>query len=81
MGYIVMFPTSILFGGLRLISKSIWPAFLLHNIVNALRMPLLINGFIHVDGPLGTTPTPAREGILTSPLCSAWKAGCCTNTG
>lgn len=68
MGYIVMFPTAILFGELRLISKSIWPVFILHNVINALSMPLLINGFIHVDGPLGTILTPTNEGLFVSLL-------------
>lgn len=68
MGYIVMFPTAILFGELRLISKSIWPVFILHNAINALSMPLLINGFIHVDGPLGTILTPTNEGLFVSLL-------------
>ena len=68
MGYLVMFPTAILFGELRLISKSVWPVFLLHNVINALSMPLLINGFIHVDGPLGTIFTPTNEGLFVSLL-------------
>ena len=68
MGYLVMFPTAILFGELRLISKSVWPVFLLHNVINALSMPLLINGFIHVDGPLGTILTPTNEGLFVSLL-------------
>ncbi|MBL0345745.1 CPBP family intramembrane glutamic endopeptidase [Candidatus Villigracilis affinis] len=65
-GYIVMFPTSILFGELRLLSKSVWPVFILHNIINALSMPLLMNGFIKVNGPLGFVFTPTNEGIITS---------------
>ena len=65
-GYIVMFPTSILSGELRLLSKSVWPVFILHNIINALSMPLLMNGFIKVNGPLGFVFTPTNEGIITS---------------
>jgi len=68
MGYLVMFPTAVLFGELRLISKSIWPVFILHNVINALSMPLLINGFIKVDGPLGTILTPTNEGLFVSLL-------------
>jgi membrane protease YdiL (CAAX protease family) len=68
MGYITMFPTAILFGELRLLSKSIWPVFVLHNVINALSMPLLINGFIRVDGPLGTLLTPTNEGLFVSLL-------------
>lgn len=65
-GYLVMFPTSILFGELRLLSKSVWPVFLLHNVINALSMPLLMNGFIKVNGNLGFIFTPTNEGVVTS---------------
>jgi membrane protease YdiL (CAAX protease family) len=67
-GYLVMFPTAILFGELRLLSKSVWPVFLLHQVINALSMPLLINGFITLNGPLGFFFTPTNEGIVTSVL-------------
>lgn len=67
-GYLVMFPTAILFGELRLLSKSVWPVFILHNVINALSMPLLINGFIKLNGPLGFVFTPTNEGIVTSIL-------------
>ncbi|HNE66805.1 MAG TPA: CPBP family intramembrane metalloprotease [Anaerolineales bacterium] len=65
-GYLVMFPTAILFGEIRLLSKSVWPVFILHNIINALSMPLLINGFIEVKGALAPVFTPTNEGILVS---------------
>lgn len=68
LGYLVMFPTAILFGELRLVSKTTWAVFLLHNTINALSMPLLINGFIKVSGPLGFIFTPTNEGIITSVL-------------
>lgn len=67
-GYIVMFPTAILFGELRLLSKSVWPVFLLHNVINALSMPLLINGFIKLNGPLGFVFSPTNEGVITALL-------------
>jgi membrane protease YdiL (CAAX protease family) len=70
-GLFVMFPTAILFGELRLISKSVWPAFILHNVINALSMPLIINGFIKVNGSMGTIFTPTNEGIFTSILFGA----------
>jgi hypothetical protein len=63
-----MFPTAILFGELRLFSKSVWPVFILHNAINALSMPLLINGFIKLNGTMGTIFTPTNEGIVTSIL-------------
>ncbi len=63
-----LFPTAILFGELRLISKSVWPAFILHNVINGLSMPLIINGFIKLNGPMGVIFTPTNEGIVTSIL-------------
>jgi membrane protease YdiL (CAAX protease family) len=64
-------PTAFFFGELRLVSGSVWPAFLLHNVINGLSMPLLINGFIQLNGPLGTILTPTNEGILVSLLFGA----------
>jgi membrane protease YdiL (CAAX protease family) len=60
--------TSILFGELRLLSKSVWPVFILHNIINALSMPLIIGGFIKLNGILGVIFTPTNEGIITAIL-------------
>jgi len=71
LGLIVLFPTAILFGELRLISKSTWTVFLLHNVINAFSMPLLMNGFIEADGTMGTIFTPTNEGIVTSLLMGA----------
>ncbi len=61
-----LLPTSILFGELRLASKSVWPAFILHNMINALSMPLIISGFIKLNGTMGVIFTPTNEGIVSS---------------
>ncbi len=71
LGLVVLFPTAIFFGELRLISKSTWTVFLLHNVINAFSMPLIINGFIKINGALGVIFTPTNEGILTSLLMGA----------
>ena len=68
LGYLVMIPTAILFGELRLISKSTWTVFLLHQVINAVSMPLLMNGFIEVKGPLAPVLTPTNEGVIVSLL-------------
>ena len=68
LAYVTQIPTSILFGELRLISKSTWTVFLLHQVINAVSMPLLINGFIEVKGPLAIVFTPTNEGVLVSLL-------------
>lgn len=72
---IVQIPTSILFGELRLLSKSTWTVFLLHQIINAVSMPLLMNGFIKVNGPLAPVFTPTNEGLFVSLLFGlvGWK--------
>ena len=74
LGYLVMIPTSILFGELRLVSKSTWTVFLLHMVINALSMPLLINGFIEVHGKMAPVFTPTNEGVIVSLLfgVSGW---------
>lgn len=68
LGYLVIIPTSILFGELRLLSKSTWTVFLLHQIINAASLPLLINGFIEVKGSLAPVFTPTNEGVFVSLL-------------
>ena len=71
LAYFTQIPTSILFGELRLISKSTWTVFLLHQVINAVSMPLLINGFIEVKGAFAPIFTPTNEGILVSLLFGA----------
>jgi len=68
LAFFVQIPTSILFGELRLISKSTWTVFLLHQVINAVSMPLLMNGFIEVKGPLAPVFTPTNEGVFVSLL-------------
>lgn len=63
-----LFPTAILFGELRLISKSVWPVFILHNVINGLSMPLILNGFITLNGWAGVIFSPTNEGLFTSVL-------------
>jgi hypothetical protein len=60
--------TAILFGELRLVSKSVWTVFILHEIINAVSMPLLLNGFIKTNGVLGSIFSPTNDGIITSIL-------------
>ncbi len=68
LGLVSLIPTALLFGELRLVSKSVWPVFILHNLINGLSMPLIINGFININLPLGIILTPTNEGLLTSLL-------------
>jgi membrane protease YdiL (CAAX protease family) len=65
---VALFPTAILFGELRLISKSVWPVFILHNLINGLSMPLILNRFITLNGGAGVIFTPSNDGLFTSIL-------------
>jgi membrane protease YdiL (CAAX protease family) len=64
----LLFPTSILFGELRLASKSVWPGFILHALINGLSMPLILSGFISLEGVLGVILSPTNDGYLVSIL-------------
>jgi membrane protease YdiL (CAAX protease family) len=64
----VLFPTAILFGELRLLSKSVWPVFILHNLINGLSLTLILDGFIELNGLAGTILSPTNDGIVTSIL-------------
>ncbi|MBL8089523.1 MAG: CPBP family intramembrane metalloprotease [Anaerolineales bacterium] len=68
LAFIVQFPTSILFGELRLLSKSTWTVFLLHNVLNAISLPLFINGFIEANGNLAVIFSPTNDGLLVALL-------------
>jgi membrane protease YdiL (CAAX protease family) len=61
-----LIPTAMLFGELRLLSKSVWTAFILHQLINALSMPLILNGFITLNGAMGIVFSPTNDGIVTS---------------
>jgi len=57
------------YGELRLLSKSIWPVWIMHNIANAISLPLLSEGFVKLKpGIGGVFLSPGTEGILHSLL-------------
>lgn len=67
-GLVVQFPTSLLFGELRLVSRSVWPPVILHCFINGVSLPLILNGFISVNGAAGVLLTPTNEGLVTAAL-------------
>ena len=57
------------YGELRLLSKSVWPVWLLHTVANAITLPLLSAGFVTLGtGFAGTLLSPGTEGIIHSLL-------------
>ena len=55
----------ILFGEIRLITGSTWPAWLMHMMSNVIILTLLIDGYVEVGSKTELLFTPSWEGILT----------------
>ena len=64
LGFIGLFPTSLVFGELRLKTGSIWPAYLAHNITNAISAQLVIEGFVKFSPNAELIFSPNLDGIL-----------------
>jgi len=57
------------YGELRLLSNSVWPVWLLHNMANAVSLPLFSGGLITVEkGIRGVLFSPGTEGVIHSLL-------------
>ena len=61
----------ILFGEIRLITGSTWPALLMHTFSNMLIMALLTEGFVEISPTAELLFTPSWEGLLTMILITA----------
>ena len=59
---------AITYGELRLLSGSVWPAWLLHNVSNAVSFALISGGFIVLERGQNTLFSPGTEGILGTVL-------------
>jgi membrane protease YdiL (CAAX protease family) len=55
----------ILFGEIRLITGSVWPAWLMHMMSNVIILTLLVDGYAKVNSNTEFLFTPSWEGILT----------------
>ena len=66
----LVFPLfSLTFGELRLLSKSVWPGWLMHNLANAINLVLISGGFITLSRDFaGVFFSPGTEGIFISIL-------------
>jgi hypothetical protein len=69
MAFLLLPLQALAYGELRLLSKSVWPSWLLHNFANALSLPLLSYGFVTLNkGFAGVLLSPGSEGLLYSLL-------------
>jgi membrane protease YdiL (CAAX protease family) len=65
MSFLLLPFQALLYNELRLVSGSVWPAWLLHTVANALSFALLTGGFVQVSNRfLHVLTTPGTEGIL-----------------
>ncbi len=58
-----LFAASIVYGELQQLTKSTWPAFLIHTVGNAFILAVLLEGYIKVNH-LPAVFTPGMEGVL-----------------
>lgn len=63
-GLIGIFPAALVYGELRLKTGSLWPAFLAHNIINALSPQLVMQGFVDINPNAELFFSPALDGLL-----------------
>jgi membrane protease YdiL (CAAX protease family) len=65
MSFLVLPFQALAYGELRLISKTVWTTWLLHNVANAISLPLLSSAFVTLEGgAAGVILSPGTEGII-----------------
>ena len=65
LAFLVLPFQALAYGELRLVSKTVWTTWLLHNVANAISLPLLANGFVSLrGGSAGVLLSPGTEGVL-----------------
>lgn len=64
MGLVGIFPTALILGELRLKTDSLWPAFLAHNVLNAINAPLVLGGFVILRPKTELFFSPGNEGLI-----------------
>lgn len=61
---------AITYGELRLLGKSVWPVWLMHNIANTISLVLLSGGVVTFDGSLGVIFSPGTDGVVYTLLAA-----------
>lgn len=62
---------SIVYGEIRYVTNSVWPAVLLHTMGNSVVDTLILKKYINVRDGYGFLVTPSPEGILTIVLTAS----------
>jgi membrane protease YdiL (CAAX protease family) len=64
LGLLGIFPTALVYGELRLKTNSVWPAYIAHNITNAISAQLVIEGFFKFKPNIEFIFSPNLDGII-----------------
>jgi membrane protease YdiL (CAAX protease family) len=56
--------SSIVYGEIRIITGSVWPAFLMHAVSNIFNNTLILNGFVRLESGKELLVSPGIEGVL-----------------
>jgi membrane protease YdiL (CAAX protease family) len=67
--------TAITYGELRLLSRSVWPAVILHSAANGITATLVYEGFVDLQGVAGVIFSPGNDGFLHSLIFAAVGVG------
>ncbi len=59
-----IFPTALILGELRLKTDSVWPAYIAHNITNAISAQLLLEGFIRIKPGAELIFSPNTDAVI-----------------
>jgi len=68
LGVLINTASAITYGELRLLSKTVWPAVILHSMANAVTLTLLVNGFVQLSSDREALFSPGNAGIITASL-------------
>lgn len=60
--------TAVTYGEVRLGSRSVWPAVVLHSVANGVTATFLLSGFVQLNGGLGLLFSPGNDGVVHSIL-------------
>ena len=63
-GLIGIFPAALFYGELRLKTGSLWPAFLAHNVINAITPQLVMMGFVEIESSAALILSPGLDGLF-----------------
>lgn len=70
-GFIILPLQAVLYGEIRLRSKSIWPGYILHTLANLFAFALPLFGFVRLDGLLNVLISPETHGVLYALIFAA----------